>query len=64
MESKIGWREGDETLLGESLRGNTIRGQQDREPLRGKPASERVSEREVFRVFQRFLVVFSDFKRF
>ena len=53
-----------EVYLGESLRGNTI-GQQDREPLRGKSASERVSEREVFRVIlQRFSEVFRDFQRF
>ena len=39
----------------ESLRGNTVGGQQDREPLRGKSASERVSEREMFRVFSEVL---------
>ena len=49
-------------------RGNTISGQQDWEVLRGKSASERVSERtserEGFRGFQRFLEVFRGFERF
>ena len=44
--------------LEKRLRGNTIKGQQDQEPLRGKSASERVSEREGF---QRFSEVFRGF---
>ena len=41
--------------IGEGFKGQQNRGQQDREPLRGKSASERVSEREGFqRVFRRF----------
>ena len=48
------------SYIRESLRGNRI-GQQDREPLRGKSASERVSEREGF---QRFLEIFRGFQRF
>ena len=48
----------------EGVEGANEEGQQDREPLRGKSASERVSERvserEGFRDFQRF---FSEFFR-
>ena len=44
----------------EKVQGTNEKGQRDREPLRGKSASERVSEREDF---QRFLEVLGDFQR-
>ena len=44
-----------------SFKGQHDKGQQDREPLRGQSASERVSEREDF---ERFLEVFKGFQRF
>ena len=52
-------------LFGERLRGNRNRGQQACEVLRGKPASERVSESVSDRGgFQRFSEVFRGFERF
>ena len=55
------------TAFGESLRANTVRGNRTEKPLRGKSASERVSEREgcrkfseVFRDFQRLSEIFRD----
>ena len=52
--------------LPSQIKGQRDQGQQDREPLRGKSASERVSEREGFqRVFRGwFSEVFRDFQRF
>ena len=57
-----------DTLARGECKGQMNSGQQDREPLRGKFASERVSEREgcqrfseVFRGFQRFSEAFRDF---
>ena len=54
--------------FGERLRGNTIRGNKPEVFLRGKSASERVSERaserEVFRGFKRFSEVFRGFQSF
>ena len=51
-----------------SFKGQHDQGQQDCEVLRGKSASERVSERiserEGFRGFQRFSEVFRGFERF
>ena len=50
------------------IKGQHDQGQQDREPLRGKSASERVSERTsergVFRGFQSFSEAFRGFQRF
>ena len=46
------------------IKGQHDYGQQDREPLRGKSASERTSEREGFGGLQRFLEVFRGLQRF
>ena len=58
-------------IIGESSRGNTIRGNRTGEPLRGKSASERVSESEGFQRFsevvggfEKLLEVFRGFQRF
>ena len=58
-----------EQVSGRELNGANEEGQQDREPLRGKSASERVSEREGFQRFlkgflQRLSEVFRDLSEF
>ena len=50
-------------FIGESLRGNRNRGNRP-EVLRGKSASERVSEREGFQKFSELLEVLRGFERF